>query len=144
MANPETASPLAAGIIELYERRAYEWDADRGRSLFERPWLDRFAALLPPGAAILDIGCGSGEPIARHLIDRGFAVTGVDSSPTLISLCRVRYPAREWIIADMRNLALGRAFDGLIAWDSCFHLTHADQRRSVSVTPGACRPGEQR
>jgi hypothetical protein len=28
----------------------------------------------------------------------------------------------------MRDLALGRRFDGLIAWDSFFHLRHDDQR----------------
>jgi cyclopropane fatty-acyl-phospholipid synthase-like methyltransferase len=46
----------------------------------ESAWLDRFSTLLSQGASILDIGCGSGEPIARYLIDRGFAVDGVDVS----------------------------------------------------------------
>src|SRR5215212_4178979 len=81
----------AEQIIALYERHAHAWDRDRGRSLgLEKLWLDRFTALLPPGASILDLGCGSGEPIARHLIESGFDVSGVDASPTLISLCRTR------------------------------------------------------
>jgi ubiquinone/menaquinone biosynthesis C-methylase UbiE len=42
---------------------AREWDEARGRNLFERGWLDRFTALLPPGGSVLDIGCGSGEPM---------------------------------------------------------------------------------
>ena len=46
-------------IIDLYQRRARECDEARGRSLFERGWLDRFTALLPPGGSVLDIGCGS-------------------------------------------------------------------------------------
>ena len=36
-------------IIGLYERHARSYDADRGKTLFERPWLDRFAALIPSG-----------------------------------------------------------------------------------------------
>ena len=64
---------------------------------------------------------------------RGFRVTGVDSSPTLIALCRERLPDEEWIVADMRGLALGRRFEGLLAWDSFFHLKPEDQRRMFPV-----------
>jgi SAM-dependent methyltransferase len=115
-------------IIDLYQRRAANWDADRGRSLFERPWLDRFLALVPRGGAVLDLGCGSGEPIARYFIDGGYSVTGVDSSPALISLCTERFAGHTWTVADMRSLDLGRRFDGVVAWDSFFHLTPDDQR----------------
>ena len=118
----------AGRIVGLYEENAAAWDGQRGRDLFEKPWMDRFASLLPPGGSILDIGCGMGEPIARYLIDRGFAVTGIDSSPSMIALCRERFPAREWIVCDMRALDLGRRFDGLIAWHSFFHLSPEDQR----------------
>jgi SAM-dependent methyltransferase len=121
-------------IIDLYERHAHDYVADRGRAVrIEDGWLTRFANLLAPGSAVLDIGCGSGEPIARHLIDKGFAVTGVDASPTLISLCRERFPDRNWHVADMRHLALGTTFGGLLAWDSFFHLTPADQREMFAV-----------
>jgi trans-aconitate methyltransferase len=88
---------------------------------------------LPEHARILDLGCGSGEPIARYLIERGHSVTGIDSSPSLIGLCRARFPAETWIVADMRTLSLGRRFDGILAWDSFFHLCRGDQRRMFPV-----------
>ncbi|TCL69822.1 class I SAM-dependent methyltransferase [Rhizobium sp. BK251] len=118
----------ADNIPDLYERHARIWDESRGRTLFERAWMDRFMALVPPGGAILDIGCGSGEPLARHLIASGYALIGVDSSPTLIGMCRARFPDHDWLVADMRGLSLGRRFAGLLAWDSFFHLTPEDQR----------------
>lgn len=118
----------AERIIGLYERHAQRWDELRGRSLHERGWLERFAALVPRGGRILDLGCGSGEPIARYLIEQGFRVTGVDSSPALIALCRARFPDHAWTVGDMRTLALGETFDGIIAWDSFFHLSFDDQR----------------
>lgn len=120
-------------IIDLYQRRARAYDEARSRSLFERGWLDRFTALLPPSGSVLDIGCGCGEPIARHLIDRQFAVTGVDAAPAMIELCRSRFPANTWLVADMRTLALGRRFDGLLAWDSFFHLRPEHQRAMFPV-----------
>ena len=33
----------------------------------------------------------------------------------------------------MRGLSLGRRFDGILAWDSFFHLDHDDQRRMFAV-----------
>jgi SAM-dependent methyltransferase len=127
-------SSAADDIVALYERHARHYDIDRGTYLGgEKAWLDRFVALLPIGAPTLDIGCGSGEPIARYLMGRGLAVTGVDSSPTLISLCQRRFPGSVWIAADMRTLRLGERFGGILAWDSFFHLNHRDQRRMFGV-----------
>lgn len=115
-------------IIGLYEDNAAAWDAIRGGELHERGWIDGFTALLAPGASILDLGCGSGDPIARHLIERGYSVTGLDSSPSLIARCRERFPDHEWLVGDMRALDLGRRFDGILAWHSFFHLNFDDQR----------------
>ena len=58
----------------------------------------------------------------------GFQVTGIDSSPTLVALCRERMPDQRWVVEDMRSLCLGRQFDGVLAWDSFFHLKPDDQR----------------
>ena len=123
----------ADAVIDLYQRHAATYDGLRGKTLFERAWLDRFLALVPERAAILDIGCGSGEPIARHFLEKGHAVTGIDSAPSLIALCQERFPQASWRVQDMRRLALGRRFDGVIAWDSFFHLTAPDQRAMFQV-----------
>ncbi|MDA0238911.1 MAG: class I SAM-dependent methyltransferase [Proteobacteria bacterium] len=124
---------LAAKIPEIYERNAELFDRSRGKTLFERAWLDRFIECLPDKGVVLDIGCGSGEPIARYLIEQGLAVTGIDSSPELTALCRKRFPKHQWQVADMRTLSLTQTFDGIIAWDSFFHLTQFDQRRMFPV-----------
>lgn len=123
----------ADAIIPLYQRHAQAYDRLRGRSLFEKSWLDAFIGLLPDGGSVLDIGCGMGEPIARDLIGRGFAVTGIDSSPALVAMARARFPEQTWIVEDMRALSLRRTFDGLIGWDSFFHLAPDDQRTMFSV-----------
>jgi SAM-dependent methyltransferase len=123
----------AERVIGLYDRHAQQWDHDRGRNLFERPWLDRFLALVPEGGSLLDLGCGSAEPIARYFIAAQYQVTGVDSSPAMIGLCRSRFPRQAWVVADMRTLRLGRRFDGILAWDSYFHLRADDQERMFQV-----------
>lgn len=120
-------------VIGLYERHGPDFDRLRGRALVEKPWLDRFTALLPRKASILDIGCGSAEPIAHYFIENGYDVTGVDASSSLINLCRQRFPQNQWHVADMRQLALWKRFDGLIAWHSFFHLTPQAQQAMFDV-----------
>src|SRR5690348_11245992 len=112
MPDPRMASE-SERIIDLYQRHATDWDRDRGRSLLEKAWLDRFLAYLPQHASLLDIGCGSAEPIARYFIEQGCHVTGIDSSPALIGICKDRFPDQDWIVADMRTLFLDRRFDGI-------------------------------
>jgi SAM-dependent methyltransferase len=132
----------ASRIIDLYQRKARDWAESRARgNLFERPWLDRFRALLSPAAPILDLGCGSGEPMARYLIELGHPVVGVDSSSAMIDFCKARFPEQEWIVADMRELALRRQFSGILAWDSFFHLCPDDQRRMFPVFRAHAAPG---
>jgi SAM-dependent methyltransferase len=127
-------SDLAGNIIAHYERHASTWDADRRSSGWnDKKWHDRFIALLHAGATVLDMGCGGGSPVAMNLVRCGMRVTGVDSSPRLIALCRERLPDQEWIIADMRGLNLGRTFAGVLAWDSFFHLNYDDQRAMFAV-----------
>lgn len=126
-------SNASRDVIGLYTEHGADFDKERGRSLAEKPWLDRFTSLLPDGGSILDIGCGSGEPIAGYFITNGYDVTGIDASLPLIELCRSRFPENLWAVADMRELALGRRFDGLIAWHSFFHLKPEDQRLMFGI-----------
>jgi len=125
---------LSDRIVDHYEHHALDWDIDRQASTgTDRVWLTRFADRLEPGAHVLDLGCGSGRPVAAYIVERGFKVTGVDSSPTMIELCRARLPDQRWIVADMRELGLDEQFDGVLAWDSFFHLNADDQRWMFEV-----------
>jgi SAM-dependent methyltransferase len=125
---------LADRIIGHYEKHAVAWDADRRSANWnDKRWHDRFVDALLKSARVLDLGCGGGIPVARNLAKRALRVTGIDSSPAMIALCRQRLPKQEWIVADMRSLSLGWSFDGIIAWDSFFHLKPDDQRRMFAV-----------
>lgn len=128
-------------IIGLYERYAHDFDRERGRSLQERHWLDRFLSHVSPGGTVLDVGCGSAEPIARYIMKSGRRVVGIDSSQTLIAICRERFPVAEWLVMDMRQLGLSRRFDGILAWDSFFHLNMDDQRKMFRRLADHAAPG---
>lgn len=125
---PEPHPDLAARTQATYERQAARFDAERSKGLHERVWLDRFLEGMGPGRRVLDLGCGAGDPIAAYLMERGCDVVGVDASRAMLTIADERFPAGDWRYGDMRSLDLGEAFDGIIAWNSFFHLTPDEQR----------------
>jgi trans-aconitate methyltransferase len=123
----------AANIISLYHSVASRFDRDRCKTLMEGFCLREIAARIRDKDDVLDLGCGSGEPIARFFIEACCRVTGVDAARAMIEMCHTRFPDGGWIQADMRSLTLRNRFDAIIAWDSFFHLTADDQRRMFPV-----------
>src|SRR5262245_2943974 len=125
---------LSETVIDIYRRHAAQWDADRRSSPWnDRVWHEAFVGELTRGSRVLDLGCGGAEPVARFLVDHGMRVTGVDSAPAMIALARERLPDQQRIVADMRRLALDRCLEGILAWDSYFHLAHEAQRAMFAV-----------
>jgi trans-aconitate methyltransferase len=125
----------AERITDTYERHADVWGRERSQEIssYERGWLDQFCALVPQGGSVLDMGCGSGEPIAKYLHERGSAVTGLDSSAAMVAMFQARLPGQQALVSDMRTLSLEQDFHGILAWDSFFHLNHEDQRRMFPI-----------
>lgn len=128
----------------LYDRIADWFDTHRGRDLREEGYLAHAAeaASVTDGESgtLLDLGCGAGEPVAAWFIQKGWHVAGVDLSSALLDKSRTRFPAQEWLHADMRSIALSRRFDAVLAWDSFFHLTADDQRGMFGVFAAHLKP----
>ena len=102
----------------------------------------RFTTLLAPGAPILDVGCGNGLPLTRLLVDAGFAVMGVDSSPKMIEKFRQNVPNTPCICSPIQVAALeSNHFDAAISWGMLFHLNHADQSAVLAKVGSALKPG---
>ncbi|MFU0864812.1 class I SAM-dependent DNA methyltransferase [Kluyvera ascorbata] len=133
--------PAARTILDLYQRHAEAFYQQRSRTLFEQRWLDKLLAAMESAGRMLDLGCGNGQPIADYFIQQGCALTGVDGALAMLSRARAHFPQQRWLHHDMRTLNLDETFDGLIAWDSFFHLTQDDQRRMFPVFARHSHPG---
>jgi SAM-dependent methyltransferase len=133
----------ASEILPLYQRHAAAWAQARaeGAQHHEAHWLASFLELVPTGGRVLDLGCGSGDPIAQRLVRAGRRVTGVDGAAAMVDLFCANLPGEEALHADMRGLDLGRRFDGVLAWDSFFHLDHAAQGKMFEVFAKHAAPG---
>ncbi|MFF3595005.1 methyltransferase domain-containing protein [Kitasatospora indigofera] len=69
---------------------------------------------LEPGAEVLDVGCGTGEPTAGRLVAGGLRVTGIDLSDGMLALARRTVPEAVYHRIDMYDLATERA---AAVWD---------------------------
>ncbi|MGB3455622.1 MAG: class I SAM-dependent methyltransferase [Litorimonas sp.] len=130
-----------AAMADIYERNAAWWDARRDLSMYEAPWLNRMMDGLPPRPRILDLGCGTGQPIARYLMDAGATVVGVDASSAMIQTAKRNVPDGTWHVADMRSLPELGPFDAIVSWDAFFHLSPHEQRAGFPELCARIRPG---
>jgi SAM-dependent methyltransferase len=124
---------IAEGYLERY-----------GRSLVRDQWLGKLITLLPTKSRVLDLGCGSGVPVARELARRGHDVVGIDGSARQVSLARSNVSDAHFIHADMARVEVApSSFDAVAAFYSITHIPrdeHAEllQRIASWLKPGEC------
>ncbi len=78
-------------------------------------WVTRWAALLPAGASVLDVACGSGRHV-RWMAERGLAVTALDRDAEALAALR-GIGGVEVVVADIENQPWplqGRRFDAVV------------------------------
>jgi 2-polyprenyl-3-methyl-5-hydroxy-6-metoxy-1,4-benzoquinol methylase len=103
-------------VYLVYDEISNWFDAHRSKELtMERFYLDLLQKHIPAGSKILDVGCGTGEPIAQFLISQSYKLTGIDANKKMIDLCKQRFPNAKWLLADMRTLNLQEKFHAVIA-----------------------------
>lgn len=128
-------------VYESYEEIVQWFDDARTKTLMESEYLNLIVNSVPAGGSVLDLGCGTGEPIAQFFMGKGFKITGIDGSKKMIELCKKRFPSERWIVSDMRNINLNQQFDVVLAWHSFFHLDQDSQRKMFKIFKAHIKPG---
>lgn len=120
-------------LVQRYEA-AY---LDRPEQVRAGLWL---AECLGIGARVLDVGCGTGVPTARQLVDAGMQVVGIDISPAMISAASVSVPEANFYNCDVLDFT-ETGFDGAVAFFSLLMLPRSDILRALSVLHKVIKPG---
>ncbi len=132
---------LGLGMKE-YDLIADWYARDRGRNAIGVPEALRAVAALPPGARVLDLGCGNGFPITEALVDARFRLVGLDSSQGMLQRFRVNLPETPVIRGDARACPFGESvFDGAVSWGMLFHWPLADQAAMLASLGRVLKPG---
>jgi cyclopropane fatty-acyl-phospholipid synthase-like methyltransferase len=104
-------------------------------------WLNKLLDRLQPGAAVLDLGCGSGDP-ADVAIAQQHQVTGIDISQAQITRARQNVPSGTFLQADLAAVTFPAAtFDAVVSFYTLEHLPREEhltilQRISDWLKPG--------
>jgi cyclopropane fatty-acyl-phospholipid synthase-like methyltransferase len=138
MADDDQKQLVALGydrIADLYLERF-------GPSSVRAAKLAELIEQLPPGASILDLGCGAGVPVAQELDALGFRVTGVDASSGQIERARRNVSRARFIRADMAMVEFApESFDAVLALYSLTHLPKSEHASMIERLSRWLRPG---
>jgi ubiquinone/menaquinone biosynthesis C-methylase UbiE len=94
-----------------------------------------YREVVPPGAGILEIGCGTGTLLSRLAPSRG---VGIDISPAMVAIAREKHPGLIFRVADAEEFDPGETFDFVIVPDVVEHL--ADPEAMLRAARRCCRP----
>lgn len=77
----------------------------QGRDQFQNNvYLNKLHSLLQPNSKVLDLGCGSGRPVAQFMVEHGHSVVGLDISKEQIKLAKKFVPTGIFEVKDMSRL----------------------------------------
>ena len=104
--------------------------------------INKWAAYLPAGAAVVDMGCGTGFPVTKILTEVGLQVYAVDAAANMVALVRQHFPEVTVACeAVEESVFFNRTFDGIISIGVMFLLSEADQRLFIQKMAAALKPG---
>ena len=133
---------MVSDSARAYENHARKFLNVRDRSKIGISVIEQWAHSLPTGSDVLEIACGGGIPVTRTLAVAGLKLWAVDSSPTLVSEFKVRFPDIPVECADaLESDYFERTFSAVISIGLIFLLSEDDQvvlirRVSELLSPG--------
>ena len=137
------AAMIKRTVAEGYDRVGgrYADLATRTITRQRRKYTDVLLERVPPGASVLDLGCGAGVPTTRELAQT-FEVTGVDISERQVARARSNVPSATFVQSDMAEAEFAsEIFDAVAAFYSIIHLPRDEQPAMLRAIASWLRPG---
>lgn len=129
MTPAERPQDLVASSYDAIAERYAAWTGEELTGARAR-YVGLLQDQLAPGAAVLDLGCGTGVPVSRALAAR-YRVTGVDGSARSITLACQNVPDAIFLQADMTQVAFPvEAFAAVI---SCYAIIHVPRTEHAAL-----------
>jgi SAM-dependent methyltransferase len=109
-----------------YDRIAEDWSKDHANDTWWIEGTEALVKMLPQGASVLDVGCGSGTK-TKYLSKKRLHVVGTDLSEKMVDIARRESPKNDFYVADMHDLSpVPGVFDCIFAQASLLHIPKAD------------------
>lgn len=130
-----------------YESIAAIFIKGRGQAVhgIGAPSVRNWAKTLPAHAMVLDLGCGTGIPISKVMLDAGMTLYAIDASPRMVQTFQQNFPNTPVTceaVAD--SLFFNRTFDAIVAWGLLFLLPENVQEMVLQKAAHALQAGGKR
>jgi len=103
-----------------------------------RAWAGTFNT----GSVVLDLGCGTGIPVTKILLEAGLNAYAVDASPKMAEDFRQNFPHVPVACESVEGSSFfNRRFDGIIAVGLIFLMSEGTQRTLIAKMAAALNPG---
>lgn len=127
-----------------YEGIAQVYIQSRGRAVngigasTARAWARTFRK----DSVVLDLGCGTGIPVTKILLEEGLKAYALDASPKMVEAFRQNFPDVPVACESIeRSSFFHRTFDGIIAVGLMFLLPAETQRALISKMAAGLNAG---
>ncbi len=110
----------------FFDQLAENYDAGKERQGYYYDYLIRiYKERIPPGASVVDVGCGTGAILDALKPARGL---GLDLSPRMVELAKAKHPALEFRAEDIAQPAgvADPPYDYVLLSDVVEHLPDVD------------------
>lgn len=112
------------------------------RSNYGREIVQKWAASLPKGALVIDIGVGSGKPLTSVLIEQGLDVSAIDASPKMVAAFKQNFPDINIICEPAeQSLFFNQKFEAALAVGLIFLLPEPSQIELIRRIAAALKIG---
>ena len=116
-------------------------DYIKARSAVGEAFIRGWAASLPRGGRVVDLGAGDGKPVTAALVEAGLGVSAIDASPAMVGLLQRNFPRIEIACeAAEHSRFFDRNFDGAVAIGLVFLLREDCQTQLIMRVGKALAP----
>jgi ubiquinone/menaquinone biosynthesis C-methylase UbiE len=128
--------------VEVFDQLAELYQGEHSSNPFQTALTERLSALIPAGATVLDLGCGTGVPTTTILTWNGHQVVGVDISEGMLRLARAQAPGVTFVHADFAELPADfGTFEAVTAFFSLLMLSRQRIEATLAKAHGWLKPG---
>lgn len=95
---------------------------------------------VPQGSRVIDLGCGNGT-LTKKLVEKGYAVLGVDASEEMIALAKAEYPELTFVQGNALSFGAEEKADAVFS-NAVFHwIDEKDQETMIANIAAQLREG---
>ncbi|KAL9629041.1 MAG: hypothetical protein Q9204_005505, partial [Flavoplaca sp. TL-2023a] len=119
----QAASDLSA---DFYDSLGAKYETAFGHDEGLAKFIETASSFMKPSSKVLDVGCGTGKPVAHTLAGKGHRLIGIDMSPTMIELSRKSVPTGHFEVTNMLDYEPKERMDAVFNIFSLFPLSRED------------------